>query len=386
MRVAFSLIGHKGWTGGSHYLRNLLAALHEVSRGAIEPYLFVGTNKMSEIDLVSPYISRIIPDKSFTEWSLPWIMRQALRRITDNDPVAENLCRQHGIDVVFHSGLFGTKFKIPCVNWLADFQHLHLPDMFTRKERENRSAIYKAFALQSKRLVVSSETAKKDFETFFPGYSVPVDVLRFVALVPSNVYEQDPRYIVSQYKVPDKFFYLPNQFWKHKNHAVVIEALKLIKKQNRKVFVVCTGNEHDYRNPDYIGFLKREASANKLADQIAFLGLIPMEHVYMFMRQSVSVLNPSFFEGWSTTVEETKSLGKKMILSDIPVHREQDPDGGTYFDPQAPEDLADKMGQAWDTTPPGPDFSREEKARSMLMKRMCLFGETFVDIIRKVVL
>ena len=34
-------------------------------------------------------------------------------------------------------------------------------------------------------------------------------------------------------------------------------------------------------------------------------------------------INPSFFEGWSTTVEEAKALGSKIILSNIPVHIEQ---------------------------------------------------------------
>ncbi|TIN29445.1 hypothetical protein [Mesorhizobium sp.] len=34
------------------------------------------------------------------------------------------------------------------------------------------------------------------------------------------------------------------------------------------------------------------------------------------------LLKPSHIEGWSTTVEEAKSLGTPMLLSDIPLHRE----------------------------------------------------------------
>ncbi len=38
---------------------------------------------------------------------------------------------------------------------------------------------------------------------------------------------------------------------------------------------------------------------------------------------STALINPSQFEGWSTTVEEAKSLGVKMLLSDLEVHKEQ---------------------------------------------------------------
>jgi hypothetical protein len=66
--------------------------------------------------------------------------------------------------------------------------------------------------------------------------------------------------------------------------------------------------------------------------------------------------------------------------------RKSSGDRGTYFDPQAPEDLADNMVKVRETTPPCPDLSGEEKFRSVLKKRMRLFGETFVDILKKVVL
>ena len=50
--------------------------------------------------------------------------------------------------------------------------------------------------------------------------------------------------------------------------------------------------------------------------------MIPADHVHALMRTStVSSIDP--IEGWSTTVEEAKSFGALMILSDIEVHREQ---------------------------------------------------------------
>src|SRR6202042_2081069 len=54
-----------------------------------------------------------------------------------------------------------------------------------------------------------------------------------------------------------------------------------------------------------------------------YLGMIPLAHVYALLRSSTALINPSRLEGWSTTVEEAKSFGVPMILSDIDVDREQ---------------------------------------------------------------
>ena len=59
--------------------------------------------------------------------------------------------------------------------------------------------------------------------------------------------------------------------------------------------------------------------------------MIPLDHVYALLRTSMALINPSRFEGWSTTVEEAKSFGVPMILSDIDVHREQTGGTARYF-------------------------------------------------------
>lgn len=58
-------------------------------------------------------------------------------------------------------------------------------------------------------------------------------------------------------------------------------------------------------------------------------------------------MQPSLFEGWSSFVEEARALGLPALLSDIPVHREQNPPGAKYFDPHDPEQLAGLL-DAWD--------------------------------------
>ncbi len=63
------------------------------------------------------------------------------------------------------------------------------------------------------------------------------------------------------------------------------------------------------------------------------------------MRACTALINPSLSEGWSTTVEEAKSLGVPMLLSDLRVHREQAGDCAYYFDPEAAGQLASLMAR-----------------------------------------
>ena len=133
----------------------------------------------------------------------------------------------------------------------------------------------------------------------------------------------------------------------------------------------------------YFGELNQKIDSYNLKPQIAILGLIPHRDIYRLIRQSAFVLNPSFFEGWSTTVEETKSIGKGIVLSDIDVHREQDPPQAKYFNPYDTADLVKKIGDRWKNCVPGPDLGMEYQAKALLPKRMQAFADNFTAIAKE---
>jgi hypothetical protein len=77
------------------------------------------------------------------------------------------------------------------------------------------------------------------------------------------------------------------------------------------------------------------------------------------MRTCTALINPSMSEGWSTPVEEAKSLAVPMLLSNLRVHREQAGDRAYYFDPQAAEQLASLMARHQDL--PAPSRRQNQK-------------------------
>jgi glycosyltransferase involved in cell wall biosynthesis len=123
--------------------------------------------------------------------------------------------------------------------------------------------------------------------------------------------------------------------------------------------------------------MERVARAG-LQERFRPLGVVPYEHVAALMRESVAVINPSLFEGWSTTVEEAKSSGKRVLLSDIPVHREQAPPGGSFFDPHDPDGLAELIWAEWTRDDPAGDRALAQRAASELPGRRRDFVETYL--------
>jgi glycosyltransferase involved in cell wall biosynthesis len=96
------------------------------------------------------------------------------------------------------------------------------------------------------------------------------------------------------------------------------------------------------------------------------------------------MINPSRFEGWSSTVEEAKGMGKRVILSNIPVHREQNPPGAVFFEPDDSSALAAAMANYWRDSS---DFISPEdarKAKEDLRQRTLAYAARYTDVVLSV--
>ena len=231
---------------------------------------------------------------------------------------------------------------------------------------------------------MSSNVAKQDLKAFHPKYANKARVLRFCTEGLQDRKIKRLEDLEAVYKFQGKYFYLPNQFWSHKNHQVVLKALQVLKVQGRPVLVLASGKRVDLRMPEFFTGIQKMIKESCIQDQIMILGLIPFEDVLSLIAHSVAVINPSLFEGWSTTVEEAKALGKELILSDIDVHREQSPEKARYFDPHDYLKLAEHLDAAWSS------FDREihmTRTQGMILEqpaRRISFAKRFEEIVFEV--
>jgi len=181
---------------------------------------------------------------------------------------------------------------------------------------------------------------------------------------------------------PARFFLVCNQFWKHKNHQVVFEALRILRSRGVQPLVLCTGALEDYRGDEYVRSLRTLLAEPGLSEQVQLLGLVSRERLVSLMRRALAVIQPSLFEGWSTVVEDARMLGRPCLLSDLPVHREQDPPGARFFPPESAEALADLIADMWEHGTPGPDLAAEAAARETACAQQLAFGREFLALAR----
>lgn len=326
------------WMGGVSYVQNLLRGL----AFANEDFEL----KLFSISQDHPLLSDpALADLKFdilphVDQRLGWMKyRTALEQLAQ--------FRRAHLDVVHNYVLPLPRWlQIPTVSWLPDFQYLERPDYFSDREIRKRNSQAKSAARFSKRVILSSESARQDFLKIFPQFSQKTRVIRFPSLITEKDMESkvDP---LAKFDIDVPFFLVANQFWKHKNHLIILEAVASLKElTDRRFQIVFTGPVHDYRNPMFFNeFLLRlnDLSVRKYCN---ILGQVARSELLQLMCRSVCVIQPSLFEGWNTVVEECRTLNVPVILSNIAVHQEQAEAEGleaAFFDPSSPEDLAQLM-------------------------------------------
>jgi hypothetical protein len=74
-------------------------------------------------------------------------------------------------------------------------------------------------------------------------------------------------------------------------------------------------------------------------------------------------------------------MGKAVILSDIPTHREQSPDRGKYFSLKSPEQLAALLVSEWHQFNVFEDLASVDAAALQLPGRRLAFARRYEDIV-----
>jgi glycosyltransferase involved in cell wall biosynthesis len=345
-RIALRLPDDGVWTGGVNYVENVSRALLSHGEFGYEPVVLCSPRADAQLQARFEVLlgTRLRRDAQLARGRRAGLLGAVL---LGRNRAMRGVCERSGCDLILEAAdFFGWRFPMPCLAWVPDFQDRHLPQLFSHWALYRRSLGLRLQLAAGRTVLLSSEDARKDCEHFYPQARGKTAVARFAVLPALAPGEHDP-HLCSRYDLPARFFYLPNQFWAHKNHAGVIEALRLLRTRGANVVVAASGSPREPRQAGHFERLRARVAATGLTEHFRFLGNVPTRDVALLMRASVALLNPSFFEGWSTTVEEGKSLGVRMVLSDLAVHREQIGSGADFFDPHSSEAIAACLDRVW---------------------------------------
>ena len=117
--------------------------------------------------------------------------------------------------------------KTKVVSWIPDFQHKFYPKFFKTKNLFLREKRFKSIINNSNVVVLSSNDAFKHLKQF---YKIPVNlsikVLQFVSMIKDHTITPFNK-IKELYQINLPYFLVSNQFYEHKNHIVVLKAIRL---------------------------------------------------------------------------------------------------------------------------------------------------------------
>ncbi len=157
----------------------------------------------------------------------------------------------------------------------------------------------------------------------------------------SNVSSKDV--VMAKYDLNDSYYFYPAQFWAHKNHVRIIQALGLLKRKgvNRNV-VFCGG---DQGNLEHVKTFVAKAGLEK---EVHFLGFVPADDIRGLYEGCLAVVMPSYFGPTNLPPLEAWKLGKPLIYSAY--FAEQTGDAALLVDPNSASELAEAMLSVLDDT------------------------------------
>lgn len=352
MRIAVLHKGSDFWSAGGVFTETVVRSLRQAAGTGVDIVVLSNQSVAGWQDLAT-----VVELPNTQRFPGETTLRQVLRL----KGVAESYCDAHGISALLLAGDFQAKrVRYKRIPWIPDFQHKHLPQYFAPAEISHLERRLQHWARHAEAVVLSSASAREDYNRFLPHAAKTV-VARFPSLFVYTPPSPDLSITPAAYGLPEKFVLVANQFWAHKNHQVIVDAVAILARKGITVPVACTGLPADYRDPSNqaVSSLLQAIASNGLSGQVVPLGLVPRAHLIDLLRCASLVVQPSRFEGWSTIVQDALALGRPVICSDIAVHREQAPNALGFFDCDDPARLAQILEVAWPALRPGPDPARE---------------------------
>lgn len=205
---------------------------------------------------------------------------------------------------------------VTAIQWVPDLQEIELPHYFDDSERKLRNDQIMSAITRGTLFYFSSKHAESVFKSHYStGQSLGVLNFATNSLVR---YSQNLNLCTSC--KTSGFYYLPNQWWSHKGHLEFLESYREYVDQGGRCHLILSGDQSDYRSP-----VTESLILNKISNfpEVHNLGYVTEEIRNSLILKCRAIIQPSKYEGWSTTIEEAISHNKLILARNLKVNFEQ---------------------------------------------------------------
>lgn len=266
--------------------------------------------------------------------------------------------RAQGIELVIFPQPHPWAFEagVPSVVAIHDLQHRlqpEFPEVSANGEWERREYVLRNCARSAKQILVDSDVGKEHVLFFYGPYGASAEQLTSLPFLPASTLPRDPSdsarsAVRSRHSLPNAYIFYPAQFWPHKNHARIIEALEQLKHRHGIIVpAVFCGSHADAVRERHFQLLMNMAGQCGVADQIHVLGFVSDDELAALYAGARALVMPTFFGPTNIPALEAWALGCPVLTSDIPGVREQMGDAALLVDPRSVDQLTDGIRRLW---------------------------------------
>jgi len=239
------------------------------------------------------------------------------------------------------------KFKV--ATCIPDLQHLTYPYFFEPAERSRRDFAF-GTAIGSADLVFTlSKFSQKELAR---TYGCEGSRIKVVYPSPSPQFlsgRASPEAIKrtkKKFGLPLRYAIFPSNFWPHKNHIRLLEALRHLRKRGVSIPLVLIGDDSLADKA-----LRRQLARAKREGWLWVLGYIADEELHALVSGADCLLFPSLFEGFGIPVAEALAVGVPVACSNVCSLPEVGGNAVRYFDPRVVDSIARAAEDVWKNAP-----------------------------------
>jgi glycosyltransferase involved in cell wall biosynthesis len=355
LRVAIDARLGGGLSGGvEQIVIGLATALSKLQDDDTE-YLFVV--HPDQQDWIRPYLGgpcRLLPSRMEYPGQ-PGPMREIRRALRRRLPLpgryrreilrSDGTIERAGAEVVHFPFQEAFLTDVPSIYQPHDLQHLHLPELFSRFERERREVVYRTHCERAALVVAMTAWGRDDLIRQYGLAAEKVQAVPGGSVLPfyPAPTSRDLDELRARLQLPESFFLYPAQTWPHKNHLALLEALALVRdREGVEVRVICPG-----RQTELFPQIEARAGELRLEENVSFPGFVSPLELRGLYELATGLVFPSRFEGWGLPVCEAFSAGLAVASSNATGLPEVVGDAGLLFDPDDRSAIADSVRTLW---------------------------------------
>jgi glycosyltransferase involved in cell wall biosynthesis len=231
--------------------------------------------------------------------------------------------------------------NLPYIITVWDLCHrdfLEFPEVRFNHEFEKREKFYAGNGLKKAvAVIVDSNLSQTNLIKRYGLDEKRIHILKFLPRI--NFYDDVSLDIHKKYGIQNPYVFYPAQFWAHKNHIYILDAIKILKERHSIIIdVVFTGK--DYGNLNYI---INTAQKYHIEKQIYYLGFVENNEIPSLYKNSLSLVMPTYFGPTNIPPLEAFSYEVPVCYSDLDGLREQVEDAAFLLDLNQPNSLVNSL-------------------------------------------